>query len=179
MPFSSTSGNTDHEHPNVAVLQDVKANRRENANDDLIIMLESKSQHPNAAIPQDTEKHVGASTCTMLVSKKKNGIWYGLHTLNQLWYLLKKYEGECERIRIVTGNAVYGIQPLQQFIREQKIMHALRIIARIPDLTELKHDNEQIIAGCAVSIYNSSTTSHGPLTKHTRRMTSILHPLHL
>lgn len=84
-----------------------------------------------------------------LVSKRGDSIWYGVQTIDQLWYLLQKYEKKRERVRLVTGNTVCGIQPLQSLIRQQNIM---LFIGRIPDLTELKYDDEKVVARGAVPI---------------------------
>ena len=92
---------------------------------------------------------VDTPTVTKVVSKRRDSIWYGLQTLNQLWDLLQKYETDREYVRLVAGNTVYGIQIFQEFIRRQSIM---LFIGRIPDLTELKYDDEKIVARCAVPI---------------------------
>ena len=116
-----------------------------------MIKFSGKTQHPNVAVlVARIQPDVGEiKEVTTFVSKKNGSIWYGLHTLDQLWELLKKHKGERECVRIVAGNTAYGIQPLQQLIREQTIM---LFIGRIPDLTELTHDDDQIIARCAVPI---------------------------
>ena len=85
----------------------------------------------------------------MLVTSKGDTTWFGLHTLDQLWSLLWKYRRERDRIRIVTGNTAYGIQPVQPLIEQQKIM---LYIGRIATLTELIIDDKSITARCSVPI---------------------------
>ena len=113
----------------------------------LLITIQGETQHPNASVVHVERESVGIPM--QLVSKRGDSIWYGVQTIDQLWYLLQKYEKMRERVRLVTGNTVYGIQSLQSFIRQQNIM---LFIGHIPDLTELKHDDEKVVTRGAVPI---------------------------
>lgn len=81
--------------------------------------------------------------------KEGNSIWYGLRTLNQLWYYLRRYQRKRQFVRLVTANTAYGIQPYQKFIQQQNIM---LFIGHIPDLMLLEQQEENIIARCSVPI---------------------------
>ena len=85
----------------------------------------------------------------MLVTSKGDATWFGLRTIDQLWYLLWKFRGERDHIRIVTGNTAYGIQPVQPIMEQQRMM---LYIGRIAHLTELIYDHKNITARCSVPI---------------------------
>ena len=136
-----------------------------------MIIIESyfrgKSQHPSVAVVR--VEHESVDIPVKFVSKRGDSIWYDLQSLDQLWDLLQKYEKKREYIRLITGNTAYGIQPFQKFIRQQNIMF---FIGHIPELTELKHDNEKVVARGAVSIQQlwnlmrSLSTAHKENTLH-------------
>lgn len=117
-------------------------------------MISSRqTTHPNIAI-EEVEAQLfslsnGGTAEPILVSKKDDYTWYGLKTLEQLWFYLQKFRNQRESVRIVAANTAIGIQVYQKFIKRQNTM---LFVGRIPELTVLKKDSNFITAGCAVPI---------------------------
>lgn len=108
-----------------------------------------KVYHPNVRVIHQEPESEEVDIPDMFMTNEGGATWFGLRTIDQLWSLLWKYQGERDHIRIVTGNTAYGIQPVQPMMERQTMM---LYIGRIVHLTELISDDKSITARCSVTI---------------------------